>query len=94
LLKKFRCNTVLRLTLLKGYNMLNPEQYAEIISSSKAKFIECKAYMWVGYSRQRLQQENMPRHEEIREFAEKIAALSGYRIKDEKKESRVVLLQR
>jgi tRNA wybutosine-synthesizing protein 1 len=82
------------MTLLKGYNMLNPEQYADIIKSSKAKLVECKAYMWVGYSRQRLLQENMPRHEEIKDFAEKIARLSGYKIKDEKKESRVVLLQK
>jgi len=94
LLKKFRCNTVLRLTLVKGYNMQNPEEYAEIIKSSKAKFIECKAYMWVGYSRQRLAQENMPLHEEIKDFAETIAKLTGYRIKDEKIESRVVLLER
>jgi tRNA wybutosine-synthesizing protein 1 len=94
LLKKFRCSTVLRMTLLKGYNMSYPEQYAEIIKSSEADFVECKAYMWVGYSRQRLAQENMPRHEEIKDFAEQIARLSGYRIKDEKKESRVVLLQK
>lgn len=92
LLKNFKCNTVLRLTLTKHLNMLNPEQYAEIIKQSNAKFIECKAYMWMGYSRQRLTIENMPRHEEIKEFAKSIAKHSNYKIKDEKKESRVVLL--
>jgi tRNA wybutosine-synthesizing protein 1 len=50
--------------------------------------------MFVGYSQQRLSIENMPRHEEIRAFSERIAKLSNYRIKDEKKESRVVLLER
>jgi tRNA wybutosine-synthesizing protein 1 len=94
LLQKFRCKTVLRMTLVKGYNMLNPEKYAEIISSSKADFVECKSYMWVGHSRQRLLQENMPRHDEIKQFAEQIAELCNYRIKDEKTESRVVLLER
>lgn len=92
LLKNFKCNTVLRLTLTKGLNMLNPEQYAKIIKNSNAKFVECKAYMWVGYSRQRLTIDSMPRHTEIKDFAEAIAENSGYKIKDEKQESRVVLL--
>ncbi|MBW2992460.1 4-demethylwyosine synthase TYW1 [Candidatus Woesearchaeota archaeon] len=92
LLKQFKCNTVLRLTLVKNINLTNPEQYAEIIKSSNAKFIELKAYMWVGYSRQRLTIDNMPLHEEIKEFAKKISKLTNYKIKDEKTESRVVLL--
>jgi len=36
----------------------------------------------------------MPRHEEIREFAKKIAELTGYIYTDEHEESRVVLLCR
>jgi len=93
-LKNFKCNTVLRMTLVKGYNMAAPEQYAEIIKSSDARFVECKAYMFVGYSQQRLTIENMPTHDEIREFAKQIAKLSNCKIKDEKIESRVVLLER
>ena len=34
----------------------------------------------------------MPRHHEIKEFAEKIAKLSNLKIIDEKQESRVVVL--
>jgi len=55
-------------------------------------FVELKAYMFVGSSRKRLLESNMPLHEDVKEFAEKIAGLSGYKLIDEKKESRVVLL--
>jgi len=93
LLKKFKRN-VIRLTLVKNVNMIYPEKYAMLIKKYKPRYVECKAYMWVGYSQKRLKMENMPSHEEIKEFAKKIAKHSGYKIKDEKKESRVVLLSR
>ena len=92
LLKKFKRNA-LRLTLVKGINMIKPELYAELIKKYKPKFVEAKAYMWVGYSHSRLEQSNMPFHKEIKDFAKEIAKYSGYRIIDEKKESRVVLLK-
>jgi len=55
-------------------------------------FIEAKAYMFVGSSRQRLSIKNMPLHEDIRKFAKEIAELTNYIAIDEKKDSRVVLL--
>jgi len=91
LLKKFKRN-VIRLTLVKDLNMVKPEEYAKLIKKYKPKFVEVKAYMWVGYSKKRLKLEDMPRRDDIREFAKKIAKYSGYKIIDEKKESRVVLL--
>lgn len=94
LLKQFKCKTVLRMTLVKEINMINPEQYAKIIKQSAVRFIEVKAYMWIGHSKERLEIKNMPRHEEIKEFSQKLAELTGYKIKDEKKESRVVLLEK
>lgn len=93
LMKKFRRN-VMRMTLVKYVNMIEPEKYAAIIKRYKPEHVECKAYMFVGYSKKRLKMENMPLHEEIKEFAKEIAEFSGYMIKDEKKESRVVLLSR
>ena len=36
----------------------------------------------------------MPRHEEIIEFSKQIAKLTGYKIIDEKPESRVVLMMK
>ena len=93
LLKKFARSTI-RLTLVKHENMINPEKYAELIQKSEPKFVECKAYVWVGHSKERLELKNMPLHPDIKAFAEKIASCSGYKIIDEKKESRVVLLMK
>lgn len=94
LFSRFKCRKAIRLTLVKGLNMEHPELYARILKDVKTDFIEIKAYMWVGYSRERLRQENMPLHSEIREFAEKIAKELNLKIADEKKESRVVLLKK
>lgn len=89
-----KTRTTLRFTIIKGMNDCLPEQWAEIISISKPLFVEVKAYMFVGSSRQRLLIENMPRHHEIIEFSKKICEHCGYKIIDEKKESRVVLLMK
>jgi tRNA wybutosine-synthesizing protein 1 len=94
LLKKFSCNTVIRLTLVKGLNMINPEAYAEIIKNAKPKFVEAKGYSWVGESRQRLKEENVPSMNDIRNFAKIISELTKYKIKAEDERSRVVLLER
>ena len=91
LLKKFK-RSVIRLTLVKGVNMIEPEKYAKLIKKYPSNWVECKSYMHVGYSMKRLEKRNMPRHEEIKKFAMGLANLSGLKIIDEKKESRVVLM--
>lgn len=91
LVDKFKRN-VFRLTLAKNINMIRPEKYAELINKYKPMYVECKAYVWVGFSRERLSIENMPLHSEILAFTNKLAKLTGYKIIDEKKESRVTLL--
>ncbi len=93
LIKEFK-RSCLRLTLVKGVNMINPEGYAELIKKADPDFVELKAYMWVGHSRERLEQKDMPLHSEIVEFSEKVAKASGWKIIDEKPESRVVLLMK
>jgi tRNA wybutosine-synthesizing protein 1 len=93
LLQKFKRSTI-RLTLVKHENMIQPELYAKLIMDAKPLFVECKAYVWVGHSRKRLTLANMPVHPEIVEFAQKICEHSDYKIIDEKKESRVVLLMK
>lgn len=50
--------------------------------------------MYVGYSRKRLRFKDMPIHTEIKNFAEELSALTGYKILDEARDSRVVLLSR
>lgn len=89
-----KSRTVLRFTLIKGLNMVYPRQWAEIIKISQPMFVEVKAYMWVGMSRERLEQKNMPLHDEVRQFALEIAKHADYKLIDEHEPSRVVLLMK
>jgi tRNA wybutosine-synthesizing protein 1 len=89
-----KSRTVLRFTLIKGMNMAHPEQWGEIIKLSQPMFVEVKAYMWIGMSRERLEQANMPLHDEVKEFANEIAKFADYKVIDEHKPSRVVLLMK
>lgn len=92
------CNsrTVIRLTLIKGYNMSDKaiEKYAKLIDIASPDYIEAKAYMYLGYSRLRLKYENMPEHTDIVEFSERLSKVTSYSIKSESEASRVVLLTR
>lgn len=97
LLPKLNCRRVLRYTLINGIN--DSEKYlpkfAEIFEKPKADFIEIKGYMFLGDSRKRLVFENMPKHEYVKEYSEKIVKLlPNYRIIDEDYLSRIVLLKR
>ncbi len=85
---------VIRLTMVKNLNMFEPEKYAGLIERALPDFIEVKAGMAVGFSRlqNRIKYEDMASHQEIKEFAEKIENSIDYKITDEKKDSRVVLL--
>src|SRR3989338_3464911 len=89
-----KSRTVLRFTLIKGMNMAYPNKWADIIKLSNPMFVEVKAYMWVGMSRERLEQKNMPTHEEVKEFAKEIAKYADYKLIDEHEPSRVVLLMK
>lgn len=92
LLSSFNCRTVIRMTCVKDYNMTHPEEYARIIQRADPDFVEIKAYMYVGSSRERLKFDNMPRSKDIFDFASSIARLCGREIVDHAPESRVVLL--
>ncbi|MFC1741415.1 4-demethylwyosine synthase TYW1 [Nanoarchaeota archaeon] len=91
---KSKTRTCLRITCIKDMNMIDPDKYAEQIALAEPHFIEVKAYMFIGASQLKLTMENMPRHPEVKEFAEKIAEHSGYKIIDEHEQSRVVLLMK
>ncbi len=84
--------TCIRITMIKGLNNVLPEEYAKLILRAKADFIEVKAYMHIGASRNRLTREHMPDHEEVVAFAKTIAPfLKDYELLSEHKPSRVVL---
>ena len=55
-------------------------------------FIEPKGYVFVGYSRERMTMDNMPKYEKVREFGESLGHELGYQILDEAPESRVLVL--
>lgn len=93
LLPKFK-RSVIKLTLVKGMNMVHPEKYAELINKTNAMFIEVKAGMVVGHAQYRLGIEAMPTHEEMKDFADKICAMTDYKIVDSKLNSRVLLLMK
>lgn len=93
LLSSFKSRTVIRMTCVKDYNMTHPQEYARLIEKSNPDFIEIKAYMYVGNSRKRLEFDNMPRNQDIYDFASSIAELCGREIVNESRESRVVLLE-
>ena len=72
--------------------MHSEKQFASLIEKASPDFVEIKGYMFVGFSRKRMEEKNMPFHQEVKQFAEKINAHLGYELKDESPESRVVLL--
>jgi len=96
LFPNLKTRRVIRLTLVKKLNMLEPEKYAELIDKTSCDFIEVKAGMAVGFARlqNRIKYEDMASHKEIKEFAEKIANSIDYKIADEKRDSRVALLKK
>ncbi len=87
------CRTVIRLTLIRGYNMY-PKKFAPLIEKASPMFVEAKAYMYLGYSRLRLPPDAMPEHEDVKAFAEELAKLIGYEVVNESQASRVVLLRK
>ncbi len=92
LMQSFDCVKVLRLTLVNNWNLKDPSGYAELIEKAQPDFVEPKGYMYVGHSRERLEMEDMPSHEEVKEFARELEDETSYTISDESEPSRVVLL--
>jgi len=96
MLPSFSSTTVYRLTIIKGYN--DKEEairgFAKLVDLGRPDYIEVKAYMYVGASRNRLRLDNMPRHQEVKEVAKRLSELTGYPIVSESLPSRVVLLSK
>lgn len=84
--------TVIRHTLVDGWNLGWENEYSKLVEKADPLFIEPKAYVFVGYSRERMTIANMPSHLKIKQFGEKLAELLGYELALEKADSRVVLL--
>src|SRR4030042_1172592 len=90
-----KTRTIFRMNLILDMNMLpeHAEEYAELIKKTNPMFVEIKGVMSVGFARQRIPYNKMPYNKDIMEFSKKMLNfLPEYKILDEKKESRVVLL--
>ncbi|MFW6040354.1 MAG: 4-demethylwyosine synthase TYW1 [Thermoplasmatota archaeon] len=92
LLPSLDTRTVLRHTLVDGWNIGWENEYIKMIKKADPDFIEAKGYVFVGDSRRRMTIDNMPSHDKIKDFAKKEAGLLGLDIIDEKEDSRVVLI--
>ncbi len=92
LLPTLPTRTVIRHTLVDGWNLGWEDEYAELDRLAHPMFIECKGYSFVGESRLRLKADNMPAHSAIRAFAGRLAERMGYGTAAEREDSRVVLL--
>jgi len=95
ILKTRKYRTCIRLTLIKNENMIEPENYAELIKCGSPDFIELKSYVWVGESQKNYKVQNMPRMNEIMGFANKLLShLPDYKYTDKHIPSRAVLLMK
>ena len=96
MLNGLRTRRVIRMTLVKGINMSEPDRYARLIEKASPDFVEVKAGMAVGFSRtqNRIRYEDMASHDEIVEFSKKLAESLGYNLANEKRDSRVALLKK
>jgi len=86
--------TVYRLTLVKGWNAKEMDNYAKLVELGKPDFIEIKGVTYCGTSKaSTLTMENVPWHEEVLEFVERLGSrLRDYEIACEHEHSNCVLL--
>ncbi len=94
LFTSLKTRRVVRLTLCKNLNLDDAAGYARLIEKTGAEFVEAKAYMPVGFSRERLGPAFQPSHDEIMSFARELSEESGYVLAGEQRASRVALLCR
>ncbi|MEM4555414.1 MAG: 4-demethylwyosine synthase TYW1 [Acidilobaceae archaeon] len=96
ILPSFSSPTVLRITLIKGLNDTEEalRGFSKLIELAQPTYVEIKAYMWLGASKNRLHNTAMPEHEDVKKVAEKLALATGYSLLGESKASRVVLLSK
>lgn len=96
LLPSLDTRTVIRHTLVDGWNMEEKyvKDYAQLDEIAQPLFIEPKGYVFVGYSRKRMNLSNMPSHSKINHFGNELAKEMGYNFAMERPDSRVVLLSK
>ncbi|KEQ56205.1 Cyclic pyranopterin monophosphate synthase protein [Marine Group I thaumarchaeote SCGC RSA3] len=96
MLKHLDTRTVLRITLIRGYNDQTDmiPAFAKMFRESSPHFIEIKSYMHIGRSTNRLEHSNMLEMQEVKRFSEQVAKQSQiFSVMDESFVSRISILQ-
>jgi tRNA wybutosine-synthesizing protein 1 len=96
LLNEMKTRTVIRITLIKGYNdkLEQIPKAAELIRMGNPHFVEVKSYMHIGYSQSRLSADNMLTFEEIKSFTIKLLSyLSEFVYMDDMPRSLISVIQ-
>ena len=97
LFSKLKTRRILRFTQIKNKNDLEDhlEGYKKLIEKGKPDFIEIKAFMYLGMSRERHNKEEMPDYTEVLEFTKKLSNyLNNYEYVASAPNSRITLLKR
>ncbi len=92
LLPSLGTRTVIRHTLVGGWNLGWEEEYAKLDQKARPFLIEPKGYVFVGDSRTRMTWDNMPSFAAVREFSERLAGKMSLDILAEREDSRVTVL--
>jgi len=92
LLPSLDTRTVCRHTLIKGESLGHHNDYARLDNIADPDWIEAKGYVYVGHSQNNHTIENMPSHDDIMEFSNKLAPLVGREVLADRRESRVALI--
>ena len=96
MLKDLDTRTVLRITLIRGYNDQKEmiPAFTSMFEKASPHFIEIKSYMHIGRSTNRLEYSNMLEMDEVRKFSQEIVEKSKiFSVMDESFVSRIVILQ-
>jgi len=91
LLPSLGTRTVVRHTLVKGWNLGWEKEYAALDRIASPLFVEPKGFVFVGDSRRRMTMDNMPSHAEVVEFGRRVGDELGLCLLKEKPESRVAV---
>ncbi|MCX8191957.1 MAG: radical SAM protein, partial [Nitrososphaerales archaeon] len=95
-IREIDTRTVIRLTLIRGYNTDEDciLKFSKLIEAGNPHFLEVKSYMHIGSSIQRLDHNHMLSFNEVYEYSKRFTSLlSNFKIIDEDRASRIVLLQ-
>lgn len=88
--------TVFRITLIKGMNMDNIDDYVKLVNHGEPDLIEIKGMTYFGGNTVNdITMDNCPWHEDVREFSEKLCnSLPDYGLACEHKHSCCILIAR